>query len=149
MGCLKHSVLGPSPSSTASSFEAYRMAGCRFGGFRWRPAVISMILKRSLRSGEHVLKIDLSLMLRRTCRVGSFDPRRFQISWRAMALESAEVPFDVVSVGPVTLRMASSTRINSAFSEWRDQIRRRVYEPNGKGLLVSVYPSGCASQPVR
>jgi hypothetical protein len=73
-----------------------------------------MILKRSLRSGAQLAKMVLSSMLRRNCLVGSLEGRRFHVSCSAMGSEVAVVPLEVVSVGPVTLRMASSTWISSS-----------------------------------
>jgi hypothetical protein len=73
-----------------------------------------MILKRDLRSGEQSVKMDLSSTLRCTCRVGWLEGRTFHVFCSAMGPELEEVPFEVVSVGPVTLRIASKTLISSS-----------------------------------
>jgi hypothetical protein len=90
------------------------MAGWRFGGLRCRPVVVSMTLNLSLRSGGQAAKILLSSMLRRNCRVGSLEARKFQVSCSAMGPAVEIVPLEVASVGPVTLRMASRTRMSSS-----------------------------------
>jgi hypothetical protein len=96
-----------------SSCEAKRTAGWRFGGFRRGAGVVSMMRNLVLSMGE-VVKIDLSSMLRRSWRVGSAAGHRFHVSWRDIGPEVASMPLDVVSVGPVTRRMASKTSTNSS-----------------------------------
>lgn len=114
MGCLKHSVFGPSGERcTVSSWEVYKMAGCKLGGLRSSGAVVSMIRNFEARSGEQEEKMDLSSMLRRIWRVGSVAPRRSQVSCSAIGPEVELIPLEVMSVGPVTRRMASRTWMSS------------------------------------
>lgn len=96
-----------------SSCEANKTAGWRFGGLRRAAGVVSMMRKLSLSMGEDV-KMDLSAMLRRSWRVGSVAGRRFHVSWSEMGPDVASMPWDVVSVGPVTRRMASRTWTSSS-----------------------------------
>lgn len=99
----------------ALSVEAKRMAGWRLGGFLSGPGVVSMARKRDFRSGAQVWKMEPSAMLGRRESVGAGLPLRSQVCWREMVPGGEVMPWEVVSVGPVTRSMASRTRIRGAF----------------------------------
>lgn len=110
IGCLCTDVVfGPLSSGIVAFCDAKRTAGCRFGGLRCAPDVVSTMRNLFLRLGGHDLKMLPSSTLARVNLVGVCLSRRSHVLWRAMVPGSAVMFIGVGSVGPVTRRTASST----------------------------------------